>query len=645
MNIVREFEHVSLNITGSFDEPLFDADQIGKLLEIVDVRDAIKDFDKDDVVLADDNSDERQNAIFLTQIGVHRLLGASRKPIARAFQKWVANVVIEIISAGRHKMLIEEYARKDEEYARKDEAYARKEKVMKHNVLLSAYADTPLVYLFEVRTLDDGRTVYKFGETDNISEFEPYLKKEYGKGIALVGVYPCVCPYKYEQWLKPQPFFTSHKYDGQLVSARRKHDELLAIGPDELETLTRMMENHQDMFDGWSPAQELQKMRLENEKMRLEIGNNLPNILAAISDPACRLELEKKIVSSLFGRKKEENDNGEHVDEEVGERKDDDNTGDKENGVVESVAEEVQQSAIAPPSMRAGSTASSASQPSSTFVLFAPKVTKLGRIPKPRPERRVDETTPLDQFLDECFTMDDPDALTHVSYVKYRYALWRESHVDRKGNEAMVDFFQKHFRKVQVFDENVKVKCSMYKGLAMKPWNPSIEDDENDLAKFVQERCDLHVMGRASTNDIVQEYVAWMREADEAYVAPKDIRARIIAGLSPPFVYYTGVALMHDGKGVPGIYGFYLKSASDETREVGYNKSPNTRCEVIKLDANMTIVDTLDSQDVLAKNLRVSAQYVCTQLKKAFENGMMPYVTKDGFGYMRKKDYEVWRDE
>ena len=56
----------------------------------------------------------------------------------------------------------------------------------------------------------------------------------------------------------------------------------------------------------------------------------------------------------------------------------------------------------------------------------------------------------------------------------------------------------------------------------------------------------------------------------------------------------------------------------------------------------MNVVDTLNSQDVLAKTLHVSSEYVSQQLKKAFADDMKPYVTKDRFGYMRKKDHELW---
>ena len=54
MDIVRAFEAsslatgISINIQGTPEDPLFQANQIGKLLEISNIRDTIRDFDEDE---------------------------------------------------------------------------------------------------------------------------------------------------------------------------------------------------------------------------------------------------------------------------------------------------------------------------------------------------------------------------------------------------------------------------------------------------------------------------------------------------------------------------------------------------------------------------------------------------------------------
>ena len=45
-----------------------------------------------------------QDVLFLTEIGLYRLLGMSRKEKARKFQKWIATVVKEIRLNGKYEL-------------------------------------------------------------------------------------------------------------------------------------------------------------------------------------------------------------------------------------------------------------------------------------------------------------------------------------------------------------------------------------------------------------------------------------------------------------------------------------------------------------------------------------------------------------
>jgi len=112
MDIVRAFSDsglshgVAINIQGTADDPLFQANQIGEMLGLINIRETIKDFDADekDAVSTTDAIGRRQTVLFLTEVGLIRLLGLSRKPIARPFQKWVAKVVREIRLAGKYEL-------------------------------------------------------------------------------------------------------------------------------------------------------------------------------------------------------------------------------------------------------------------------------------------------------------------------------------------------------------------------------------------------------------------------------------------------------------------------------------------------------------------------------------------------------------
>jgi prophage antirepressor-like protein len=108
MDIARAFsdsglaQGVTINIKGTPDDPLFQASQIGALLGLCNVRDAIKDFDEEELRVG--LTDTSRTATFLTELGLIRLLNMSRKPFARPFQKWVAKVIREIRLTGKYEL-------------------------------------------------------------------------------------------------------------------------------------------------------------------------------------------------------------------------------------------------------------------------------------------------------------------------------------------------------------------------------------------------------------------------------------------------------------------------------------------------------------------------------------------------------------
>ena len=100
MDIVKAFisneETCNINIKGTYEDPLFQASQIGKLLGIKKIRNTISDFDEDEKIAHTMGASENKLCLYLTEVGLYRLLGMSRKSIARKFQKWVANIIKEI---------------------------------------------------------------------------------------------------------------------------------------------------------------------------------------------------------------------------------------------------------------------------------------------------------------------------------------------------------------------------------------------------------------------------------------------------------------------------------------------------------------------------------------------------------------------
>lgn len=456
-----------------------------------------------------------------------------------------------------------------------------------HDALVEAYGETPLVYLIDIGELPDGRMLYKFGETDRFIGRLKYLCHEYGK-VYLVKVYPCAQAHKYEQWLKRQPFFIKNKYVGAICGGR-SHEEVLAIKPEEFKTLTTFIKKHQGNYDGWSPEQQLEKLRLQLEIKKY--GN------------------EKQIVED---EPEAANAGGSSQVEHFPTKQPKD---------IHTIAE------VGP-------------------NLFPVKPTKLGRPAALRQKLVITDDTPniLPRFLSECF-VQDPESFALVAHVKMRYYMFRAKATDRSTTKEMTEFFESQFQVVQKMVDTVKVKCSMYKGIEMKPWTVDtdtlIEHQEEDVAAFFREMCEVNIMGRARTKTFMEEFAKWKQQEDPTYKCTIPEKNRVNKHLRTLFISSTNVAIDSSSTGNTGFYGFYMKSATEEERTVGYFKSPNTRREVVQIDANYNIVKTFESQDAVATVIKKSAQYFCQMLSKAYREDHGPYLPGDSYGYMRMVDYEI----
>jgi len=94
-----------INIQGTSENPLFQANQIGKLLDIKNINQNLTDFSSDEKVLCSAFTlGGIQETMFITELGLYKLLGRCRKPIASEFQKWMINTIKEIRITGTYKL-------------------------------------------------------------------------------------------------------------------------------------------------------------------------------------------------------------------------------------------------------------------------------------------------------------------------------------------------------------------------------------------------------------------------------------------------------------------------------------------------------------------------------------------------------------
>ena len=159
-SLIDETHHI--NIQGTVENPLFQANQIGKLLGINNISQAIKDFEEDErSLISNETLGGKQETNFLTESGLYRLLARSRKPIAAIFQKWMINTIKEIRVNGMYKL------KQENEVDKK--IMKIKGELQQHRTYLDAYDNKNVVYLCKLRNIDD-KILIKIGKSEHLTK-------------------------------------------------------------------------------------------------------------------------------------------------------------------------------------------------------------------------------------------------------------------------------------------------------------------------------------------------------------------------------------------------------------------------------------------------------------------------------------------
>ena len=171
MEVVKAFNNNSLHteiiIKGSYEEPLFRANDIAEILEISNIRTTIQHFDKSEkVVHSMDTIGGSQQVTFLTEKGLYKVLFKSRKPIAEKFQNWVCEVIKEIRLNGVYDLQKQLQQIENTKNKEMETKLIMQKGLEKERVLLDKFANFgPLVYIIKVKTYENGTYVVKIGES------------------------------------------------------------------------------------------------------------------------------------------------------------------------------------------------------------------------------------------------------------------------------------------------------------------------------------------------------------------------------------------------------------------------------------------------------------------------------------------------
>jgi prophage antirepressor-like protein len=256
-----------INIKGTIEEPLFQANQVGKLLEIRNIHTTIRDFDNDEKVIQSVHTlGGTQNVVFLTELGLYRLLGMSKKPVARIFQKWVSKVVKELRLKGKYELSQSIETERNLSKARVE--------MERHRTFVHSFHNKRILYFTKLKAFNETRDIIKIGWSNNIEARQRALVEKFGDSY-FKDVFECHQNAEFELSLKKNPDFARFQYTDDIIDSVRSTETFLLNEEEYVFLLTIVKRNVQN-YQGFNPEQFLQKKRLDISENIIELLKNDP---------------------------------------------------------------------------------------------------------------------------------------------------------------------------------------------------------------------------------------------------------------------------------------------------------------------------------------------------------------------------------
>jgi len=312
MDILKAFSlcghEYTINIQGTFENPLFQANQIAQLLELKNMHNQICKFnDNEKVLLATESRGGMQKTVFLTESGLYRLLSRSTKPIAEQFQKWICDVIKEIRLNGEYKL--KEQNEIDKKMAQEQE------KRNTHNKLLDAYHQRNVVYICKLKDEADNKYVIKIGSTQDIKTRITNIANTYGVIPLIIDMFESQNHTKFEKWIRTNEhiktlFYSMKKVDGMITR------ETFLVNDEQYENVVAIIKNQIKQFEPEEKnvdklleleekrkmtaqlnfeAEETRKLNNELEKQKMETQLELINKIESIQNTVILPEKETSI--------------------------------------------------------------------------------------------------------------------------------------------------------------------------------------------------------------------------------------------------------------------------------------------------------------------------------------------------------------
>ena len=248
MDILKAFslydKEYPINIQGSIDEPLFQANQIGKLLDMAKIQNQMSNFDDTEKVSRETCTlGGIQKVLFLTERGLYKILAKSVKPVAKIFQNWMVNVIIELRKTGEYKLKAEHEIEK--KLIKANEHIIAKKNT--HDTLVEFCKMKNVVYVCKLCDEKDDKFIIKIGSTQNIKERFVRINYNYKMTPLLLNIFDCENHTQFEKWIRNNEllkslYFKITKNDG--TEAR----ETFLVNDEQYNNIIKLMQKEVKQF-------------------------------------------------------------------------------------------------------------------------------------------------------------------------------------------------------------------------------------------------------------------------------------------------------------------------------------------------------------------------------------------------------------
>jgi prophage antirepressor-like protein len=290
LKLINIESEIKINIQGTHENPLFQANHIGLLLDLTNINQSIMNFsEKYKVIQYAQTNGGMQKTAFLTEIGLYKLLSNSNKKITEHYQNWAIETIKELRTNGIYK--INENNNEIEKNLIK-----YKGDVDKHNALVKTLDNKNVVYICRFKLIGN-KILIKIGSTQNIKERLNNIKYSFENIdpiiIDLIEVYNHV---KFESFLHKNEFIKNFSYD--LVKKDNKvSTETYLVTNDELNEILNITNSNKYSFKEFDHVL-LKKIKdIDNFKLTNTESHNDIKKLTNIHD--ILINIENKINNTL----------------------------------------------------------------------------------------------------------------------------------------------------------------------------------------------------------------------------------------------------------------------------------------------------------------------------------------------------------